>query len=482
MGHLYRSPKEEKMTRHLLVRPLIVVGLITLGAGLWPQSPAWAGDGPEATLEKVSVYDWTYATVDTTRDVGMDMAVALAPHSGEPYVSYYDWTAGDLWFARRVGSGGNCGPANSWSCQLVDNSNDVGRYNSIVVYSDAGGLKVAISYHDATTGSLKVATGVCGATCTFETWLIDGGYPPGGSYTGLYTSVVYSPWAGGIVNVAYQEVQDSGGESLRYAQTVDSGGNCGAGGAAGLWNCWTILSGEGLGSFNWLTLDSSLMPHLSYYDASIGYPYHLWFGASGWSFSSAQISNHDTGASVSHFTEADGHPHLAYLDATTGELVYATYVVAGGNCGFNSTTGQHEYQCDVIDGVGFVGSKRTAAMAADPTGAPIIAYRDAPDGWYSSLMLAQPYYAAPPGSVPNCGPNPGLFYTWVCTTVDAGSDHLDEAGAVSIASNDNGTAIAYHQDDDYYLRGYLKVMYRFVPLFGDGFESGDTDQWSSTVP
>ena len=28
------------------------------------------------------------------------------------------------------------------------------------------------------------------------------------------------------------------------------------------------------------------------------------------------------------------------------------------------------------------------------------------------LMMAQPYFAAPPGAVPNCGPV-DLFYTWV---------------------------------------------------------------------
>jgi len=465
------------MTRQLWLRPSTLVGLFVLGSGLCPLPAVSAGDDLAAALETSGVYAWTYATIDTTRDVGTDLAVAVAPSTGEPYVSYYDWSAGDLWFARRVSSGGNCGPASRWSCQLVDSAGDVGRYNSITVYSGAAGLNVVISYHDATTGSLKVATALCGDTCTFETWLIDGGYPPGGSYTGLYTSVVSSPYGDGLVEVSYQEVQDFGGESLKWAQTTPSGGNCGGGGAAGRWNCWTLLSGEGLGSFTSLALDGSVWPHVAYYDATYGYPYHTWFSGTGWGLNDAHTPDRDTGASMSHFVESDGTPHLAFLDATTGELVYATYVGAGGNCGLNGAL-QYEYQCVWIDQEVAVGSKRTAAMAADPAGYPIIAYQEWPESWYASLMVAQPYIAAPPGSVGNCGPGS----TWVCTTVDDGTSHLDEAGAVSIASNGYGTAIAYHEYDNYYFRGYLKVMYRFVPLFADGFESGDTSAWSFTQP
>ena len=466
------------MTRQLFVRAFVLVGLCGLGAGLCPLPAASAGGDLKAALETSSVYPypWSGTTVDFWRDVGAELGVAVAPNTGEPYVSYYDSNGGDLWFARYVSSGGNCG-AGDWSCQLVDGAGNVGRYSSIAVFTDAAGLNVVISYYDVTNGSLKVARAVCAAICPFETWTIDGGYPPGGSYTGRHTSVAYSPYGGGMINVAYQEVQDSGGESLRYAQTVASGGDCGAGGAAGRWHCWTLYSGEGLGSFNWLTLDSSLMPHLSFYDGFR--PLHAWFGASGWDLSTADIFTHYEGLSVSHFTEASGVPHLAFLDDSTDELVYASYVGSGGNCGWDSTTGNWEYWCDVIDEVGTVDlSNRTAAMTADPAGAPIIAYRYALGTSYSSLMLAQPLWAAPPGSVGNCGPED---IWWVCTVADGGMSDVYEAGGVSIASNAYGTAIAYRE----YItmnNPSLKVMWRFVPLFGDGFESGGTGSWSTTVP
>ena len=177
------------MVRKLFVRAFVLAGLVALGAGLCSLPAASAGDDPEAALETPSAYPypWIGAYVDEYR-AGTFLGVAVAPDTGEPYVSYYDWDTADLRFARYVHSGGNCG-GGVWSCQLVDSAGDVGIYTSLAVFRDATGLHGAISYHDATTGSLKVATGLCGDTCTFETWLIDGGNPAGGAYTGRFTSV-----------------------------------------------------------------------------------------------------------------------------------------------------------------------------------------------------------------------------------------------------------------------------------------------------
>jgi len=287
---------------------------------------------------------------------------------------------------------------------------------------------------------------------------------------------VHSDW--GVIAVAYQEAHDDGGEAVRLAQTVSSGGNCGAGGAAGRWQCDTIYGDNDVGYFNWLTLDSLHIPHISYYlkrSDSHG-PYHLWYDPSvpQWRLDSSWVWGHFSGASVSHIVEASGLVHQAFLDETTEELVYATYVGTGGNCGYDGSN--NAYWCDVIDGVGVVDlSNRTAAMAADPAGYPIIAYRYAYDGFGSELRLAQPLAAAPPGWSPNCGPS----NTWVCSTVDVGVS-VENADAVSIASNAHGTAIAYLEDNDY--DGDLKVALRFVPLFADDFESGDTSAWSAVVP
>jgi len=465
------------MTSQLSLRPLLLAGLIALGGGLCPLPAASAGDALEAGRAKADIWWWAIRDVDAARNVGTHLAVALHPDTGEPYMSYYDSAGGDLWFARHVAFGGNCGTENRWSCQVVDSGGDVGQYSSIAVFTDAAGLNVAISYHDATTGSLKVATGLCTETCVFATWLIDGGYPPGGSYAGRYSSVVHSDWGGNVL-VAYQEAHDDGGEAVRLAQTVSSGGNCGAGGAAGRWQCDTIYGDNDVGYFNWLTLDSLHIPHISYYlkrSDSHG-PYHLWYDPSvpQWRLDSSWVWGHFSGASVSHIVEASGLVHQAFLDETTEELVYATYVGTGGNCGYDGSN--NAYWCDVIDGVGVVDlSNRTAAMAADPAGYPIIAYRYAYDGFGSELRLAQPLAAAPPGWSPNCGPS----NTWVCSTVDVGVS-VENADAVSIASNAHGTAIAYLEDNDY--DGDLKVALRFVPLFADDFESGDTSAWSAVVP
>jgi hypothetical protein len=55
------------------------------------------------------------------------------------------------------------------------------------------------------------------------------------------------------------------------------------------------------------------------------------------------------------------------------------------------------------------------SIALDAAGYPIIAYQ----GEYNSLKLARPVDALglPPGAG-NCGPEVGLFRTWICETID----------------------------------------------------------------
>jgi hypothetical protein len=313
----------------------------------------------------------------------------------------------------------------------------------------------------------------------------------GYSNQGLYTSVAYD--SSGTPFIAYQTALSFGDESAKVARfVIDGNGNCGSGTVAGYWQCDTILSSPGLATSTSIAFDGLDRPHVACYDPTNGYPIHaLEIGSGGncgpsnhWLCRTVHINGFDLGASVSVFGEADGTPHLAFADATTEELVYATFVGANGNCGFNSVSSQFEWQCDVIDdAIGPVVANRFVDIAGDASGAPMIAYRDASSTMGPAVLrFAQPYAAAPAGSVPNCGPFVNPFYTWVCTTLDGGGAYVHEGTAVAMAADRSGVAIAYHEEDWYLQQGNLKALLLPLPLFADGFETASTGRWSSVQP
>ena len=449
------------MNRQALVPWVMVLSLLGVGASGVVAAPD--SGGLEEFLSDTPEGGWSELTIDTTRDVGTHLDVAVLPGTGVPYVSYYDKSGQDLWFARLVGSGGNCGPNSSWSCQLVESTGDTGRYNSIAVRETATGANVTIAYQNGS--SLKYAKGDCtAASCVFTANTIEEGGT--GFFVGQHTSVAVTNT--GSTYISYQRTNISNSGSAKIATSTFGGGNCGVGAAAGFWQCDTIMSATGLGSYTSLVLDAFGRPNVAFYDANLGRPYHaVRIGSGGncgptnsWYCRSPYINTHDTGKSISVFVESSGTPHVAYVDATTQEMVYASYVGSAGNCGFSSVTSQFEWRCDVIDDeIGNVGTGRTVAMTGDASGEPMIAYRDASsDMGAAMLYFAQPYQAAPAGAVPNCGPI-DLFYTWYCRVLDIGGTYQEEAAAVAIASNAEGVAIAYHELDTYAFpeEGNLKV-------------------------
>jgi hypothetical protein len=331
---------------------------------------------------------------------------------------------------------------------------------------------------------------LCSSVCTFYTYTIQSGNPSALQRSGLHTSL--SRDYDGTLLFAYQATSGVGAESVRVASWVGTGGNCGEGALAGVYQCDAIMSGEGLGTFTSIAYEwDAQRPHIAFYDPTAGRPwYAVRVGTGGncgpsnsWYCTSPYTDGHDTGASMSLFLDSSAAPHLAFLDSTTEQLVYATYVGTNGNCGYSGGSFEYQWQCDVIDDVGPVAATRTVAMAADVAGRPVIAYRDASSAGPTALALAQPVEAAPPYATPNCGPVI-MFYTWYCSALDAGGVFQNEAAAVSIAANDHAMAIAYHELSTVISpEGNLKVLNRWVDaMFEDGFESGDTGAWSGATP
>ncbi len=413
--------------------------MLALGSGAVQATPSASGIQASAR--------WFTDYVDDDGDVGEYAAIAFDPDTGTPWISYYDATNTALKVAHYVGSGGNCGPANDWTCETVDNTGNVGMYSSIDVRPTGdpplNTRRIGVAYYDATHGALKFAEYSClPIPCQWRVVTVqDADYMGAPSY-GQYASLKYT--AAGEPQIAFYLESSMFDDELNYAYPVSSGGNCGVGSAAGKWHCETVDSGNHMGQY--ASLDLGLGPYLdtpyiAYYDGSNGDLRRAYYiggfagncglgdnwrcdtvdGTDGW----------DVGLFVSLHAPDDTTDtlQLAYYDWSHGVLKYAVNVGGSGNCGPGNS-----FQCDQIDIVGG-GPNKAISLAVDDANVPIIAYQ-APVG----LLPPQLKVAQPAASLGNCGPGA----TWRCATVDPGSAEEGEAAYVSIALDPNDLAmIAY---------------------------------------
>ena len=105
----------------------------------------------------------TISTVDSTGDVGEYTSVTIGA-DGNPIISYHDDAAGDLKVAACTNA--TCNPTVSdATISIVDSTGNVGEYTSVTIGADGNPI---ISYYDFTNGDLKVAA-CTNATCTAAT-------------------------------------------------------------------------------------------------------------------------------------------------------------------------------------------------------------------------------------------------------------------------------------------------------------------------
>jgi len=282
--------------------------------------------------------------------------------SGNPHISYYDDYAKDLKYARRVGSGGNCGydkygvPTGTWDCQVVDSTGDVGSHSSLAL--DSSDLP-HISYRDATNDRLKYARLI---SIPLGVWEIDT-LTSGGLFTSIALDGSDTPHIGFVedgVRYAHKDgvawdyeyvdgvhniydtslALDSGGtphisywdgstNEVRYAVRVSSGGNCGVGGN---WDCETVASSE-LGWETALVMDGSDNPHLAY-TASLNYAVK---SAGSWSIEPLPSY---VGLNSSLELDGSGNPSISYYDATHSDLKYAAWNGSGWDVEWVETWGE----------------------------------------------------------------------------------------------------------------------------------------------
>jgi len=441
----------------------ILLLLMAAGSGLAREvQPTGSSEAVGASASSAANAPWFNIEVDTPGSVGQYTSMAINPSNDTTYISYYDATNKNLRLAmnRGFGSGGNCGPNNSWLCQTIDSGGDVGMYSSIDVNPTTGGIGIA--YYDATNGRLKYVYGEICPTCSWSVDVIDTPLLFPTDNKGQYASLKYH--SNGKPYIAYY-FEKPGVDALMLAYYVGSMGNCGVGSAAGKWKCDTIQTGEGVGQYASLVLDGAGNRHIAYYDAANG---DLWYATSGsgincgpggntWLCYPVSVAN-DVGKYASLYVDNGGHFHIAYYDATTDELNYAVDVGSGGNCGILGSA-----QCETIDSMWTDSHPMGVSMAEDAAGYPIIAYQ-AKSG---SLNVAQPLTAlglSVGGG--NCGPeNP--FSTWYCQTIKRHSPWIPyrQGDYVSIDLNQSGLATIAYNGFITALDGNLAVAYQRFQVF-----------------
>ena len=95
---------------------------------------------------------WVISVLDSSvDDIGRFSSLVIDPSTNDRHLSYLDGTNGDLKYAFWDDS--SSGP---WAFEIVDSLGDVGYYSSIALNSSGD---PAISYYDNTLGNLKIALG-----------------------------------------------------------------------------------------------------------------------------------------------------------------------------------------------------------------------------------------------------------------------------------------------------------------------------------
>ncbi len=418
---------------------------------------------------------------------GTHVSLKYKPDIFRAYISYYDVTHHTLKLAFNPWpqSQGECnGIVGKWTCVALDgdggsgrSSDDVGMYSSVDV-TTAVFVGIGVSYYDKTLKALKYAQYDCAFECILTLYTIDLTIS---METGSYgTSLKFTQNGTPYIAYSFANPTNHNQDELRLAHRVGSGGNCGVGADYGKWQCDVIQRGFQVGRSPSIALYEN--PGLTVQLAFLSSTNSLYYAVShtgetcgvntapNWS---CYLIDPHAGGDVS-LVSFNTIPSIAYFENVSGNLQFATYVtpVPEANCGTLSGIG-YAWRCDPIEQIvptGFHPTRVSVSLAMDGSGYPAIAYQYIFDLGPSAVKIARPLIAYQ-YDVGNCGPVPegGFMGSWVCGTVDGGSDNTSEGAFAAIGLRGNGLAIiAFTEDDNYHDTQQLMVarqeIYSFVPM------------------
>lgn len=386
------------------IRFLGVIAVILAISWSWLSNSAQAGRHAPETLT------WQIETIDTTGDVGQYTSLALKPGTEDPYISYYDNTQGDLKLAFPVSGGGDCGPANTWSCNSLyfPNTADFGTFTSLD-FNSLGHWGIVYGNLLSGVNEFRGSPAV-GQELFFEP-IEDG---PNSVFV-ISHSMQYAPNDVSYLSYGLIDVSQTKG-FVKLAHYVGFGqGNCGG----TFWQCEQIVQT----SYDYFVIYTSLalpgIPYIFYRDINN----HLSMAFPG--FGNCGPSNTWICTDLDHTIDVNG---FISSFATDGNLLGVAYIGddslrfasqdSQGNCGSDPIY----FQCSIIDAVGPAPNNAYMAVSLGVyNGQPIIAYTDTNDR--SGIAVLKIAYPQTDG---NCGPlDTNLQHTWRCEVVDDGNNTND---------------------------------------------------------
>ncbi len=374
---------------------------------------------------------------------------------GVPEIFYYNQDHIDLFDAIRNDTG--CPGSLRWDCSLLAGSQtDAGVYVSADSWTGVGQWKSAVSYHDLTNNALKVALTTITNGIVLHSWLtIEQGVaiPPS---VGRYSSLKF--YDNGEIGIAYS-IAYPDFNIFKYAHSVASGGNCGVGGDAGLWECEVIYTG-GLGNYNSLDIAWNNIPVISTYDTVFNDLWVVYYVESGGVCGSWECvyidgaGGLDVGISSSiSAPQQPGDPvRIAYYDKTNQHLKF-----------YNSISGSSI----VVDDMGSI-FRPGLSLAIDQENLAVIAYQRNLAINNDALRIARPYLAFHDKAYGNCGDLlPGQDYQyWRCSTIDAGDNlHFEALYVSAMVLPNNIVGIAYTEDNEELNAYSLKYASQFNLIY-----------------
>jgi hypothetical protein len=429
------------------VQWIFVLALFTLT--FWQARPMAAQEGEmEAADALISSGSWGFVEFAVPgANIGIKPVIEIHPVTQQPVVIYRDETNKRLNLVQRMpDGGGNCGPGNSWLCQIYTDRNasvtDIAfrGSKSVVTYRQEDGLGWLIDHVEDSKEEKPLAQeeggrirdlSVAYAMDNHERLLFDyygsglsGSltalrflYPTGNTY---FDKTVDSTFIAGVsgaqtengaessmsiskankVSIAYRgQAAVNGPVQLKYAEYISGSTKCSSEASPG-WLCFIVDPASDSG--NNITMHAP------------------------------QCDNCGDGTRISYYVRS------------TGQVRFASYTGKDAdNCG---SGGRQRWKCTVIDSVG-QGPTMGVSMAHH-NGHPVIAYYDKNDGPNGLLKLAR--YVGADFLFANCGDG-----AWYCETVDNGGLHKHDVGQYAAAARDtNGRIyIAYYNAT----KGTLKI-------------------------
>ncbi len=242
----------------------------------------------------------TITVLDSTGDVGRNTSLAL-DNNGNPVISYYDFTNGDLKLA--VCGNTTCTTGNTIA--TVDSSGNSGQHSSLKLTNS--GVPV-ISYYEAVGGDLKLA--VCGnATCTSGNTItgVDTVWDVGNYGTSLVIN------SNGNPSISYSDLTNNRLKMVQCGNSTCTSGNTFA----------IIETGVSTSSYPSMVLNSAGNPVISYYAFGVSDLKLALCGNAACS-SGNVLTTLDSNGTVGTFSSlklrADGAAFVSYYDSTNYDL------------------------------------------------------------------------------------------------------------------------------------------------------------------